>query len=181
MESKKVLGFQKGFTLIEVLIVLILTSLVFGIVLLVLKVAGISGIRYDKKSDLIRQNLLIYYRLKHQLEGAMEFLQFKTTPNEKILKFYTTQGYTYPGNVEVCYKYINGTLYYAEQIEGLKDEKLCENSTYAIGTFKSFVVKCYYKGKIYNQTFTGGIPEKVEIVLGKIKILATPKWRKRVK
>ncbi len=166
---------KKGFTLLELLIVLILLSIVFTVVLSVIKSVGQGSIFLKKQAETLKKKAYIYYTLKHQLEDIKRMLVFKKDEEGDVyLGFITTLGEVYPAVVKVRYRFDKGKLFYCESLYTYDNFLSCENNTETLlGYFKRFKVRIFYRGKWYSEGKSfSGIPEKVEVILGNTPIIA---------
>jgi len=167
---------NKGFTLIEVLIVLMLISLLFSVVLLVFKVAGIHGIIYEKEAEILRNEAVLFYKLKHQLESS-ENINLEKRGKEIILKILTPDGESISGLVDACYIYANNTLYYEEKLNGLKEKDFCTSLKNPIARIRKFKVQIFKAGRTYTEdTGFTGIPDKIRLELNNLIINAQPRF-----
>jgi len=165
---------KKAFTLLEMLITLMLVSLIFSLILILLKAVGVEGVIWGKKSEKLFRQIDTFFQLKHQLEGLSSPLKFEIQKKQKKLIFSSTQGISFRGLVDVCYVYEDGILYYSEKVSGLKKKNFCRNDLTPIGGFGNFSVKVFVRGKWIKGSFLES-PEKVIIKLGTFEVFVTPK------
>jgi len=157
---------NRGFTLPEVLVVLLLISLIFGAVLAVLVSVGRGSLEADRRAGELDRRAFLLYRLRHQLEGALRGLRLERREDGLYLAFVTPVGEVHPGVVGVRYRYAEGRLYYCENPYPRADLLFCEEGKeFSLGDFEDFEVRVFSQGK-WREGFGGGLPEKVEILLG---------------
>ncbi len=165
---------KKGFTLFEILVVLLLVSILFGVVISVVRSVGQGSLVIKEEAEKLREKVYLAYRLKHQLEGLKRNLILKKDEENFYLAFVTSSGEVYPGVVKVRYRFSEGKLFYCESLYTFNDLLSCEkDSETLVGHFKSFKVKVFYRGRWYpeDKDFSG-IPEKVKIFLDDTQIIA---------
>ncbi|NPA40002.1 MAG: prepilin-type N-terminal cleavage/methylation domain-containing protein [Thermodesulfobacteria bacterium] len=178
MESNKV---ERGFTLVEVLVVLILVSLLFSVILLVFKVAGIHGIIYEREAEKLRNEAFLFYELKHQLESS-QGIEVKRVGNRVILEITTPDGESVPGIVDACYIYANQTLYYEEKLHGLEEKDFCTLLKNPVARVLKLKIRIRKAGKIYTEEEGfKGIPDEVRLTLDDVVINAKPKFAEVLK
>lgn len=150
---------RKGFTLLEVLLVLILVSLLFGV------------LSYSFYSFLTNSTSLLADSEKLKQEASLllniqrKVLSAKTLYMEKDKLFMITPvGDYYEGVIKCAYVYKDKTLYYYEfpypygDIRFYEEDKLIK-----LGRFDTFSIKAYDKGQ-FSDTFQG-VPQVVYVKL----------------
>jgi prepilin-type N-terminal cleavage/methylation domain-containing protein len=99
-----------GFTLVEVLVVLILLGLIFSTVTFLFWSTVNSSINIVKNSERLKQKALLFWQLQKAFYGAKNFY----LEGGKKLFLITSGGQYYKGIVKAVFIYKNSTLYYWE-------------------------------------------------------------------
>lgn len=148
---------KRGFTLLEVLLVLVLMGVFFG----VLSFSFYSSVRnsyaLSESAQLAREEALLFWSLQRKLTGATD-LYLK----RDALFMITSAGDYYQGVVKGAYIYRDGWLYYYEfpypygDITFYEEDKLLRVGRFGEVSFRAFV-----EGQ-YLEEFRG-IPQWVEV------------------
>lgn len=150
---------KKGFTLLEVLLVLVLISLLFGTLSYTYYSALNSSLDLARDSQKLRQEAYLLWNLKRKVVSA------KILHMEKDKLFMiTSAGDYYDGMVKCAYIYKEGVLYYYEFPYPYGDIKFYEeDKLIKLGKFNAFSFRAYAGGNFYD-TFDG-IPELLYVKL----------------
>ncbi|MEJ5339282.1 MAG: type II secretion system protein [Aquificaceae bacterium] len=151
---------KRGFTLLEVLLVITLIGVFFG----VLSYSFYSSVRNSylllESAELTKEEALLFWNLQKKLVGAVDLYMRKDA-----LFVITSSGDYYEGVVKCAYLYKDGWLYYYEfpypygEITFYEEDRLIK-----LGRFDEFSFRVYANGQ-YLEEFRG-IPQWVEVRLG---------------
>ncbi len=158
---------DRGFTLLEVLVVLLLLSLIFGTVVTTFPTAGRGALTLRRDADRLYQRVFLTYRLRHQIEGILRSFRLEKREDGLYMGFITSSGETYRGVVQVRYRYDGKELFYCENPYPYGEILSCdEGKEISLGTFEDFRVKVFHGGRWWpeDEGFSG-MPEKVEVDL----------------
>jgi len=150
---------KKAFTLVEVLVVLLLLGLLFGLLSYVLKSGTESSLFVVESSQRLRDESLLVWNIQRKLMSAKDAYM-----EEDKLFLHTYAGDYYEGMVKCAYIFKDGTLYYYEfpypygSINFYEEEKLIK-----LAKFKSFSFLAESAGTT-QKTFRG-LPEKYHIII----------------
>lgn len=154
---------KKAFTLIEVLLVLVLMGLFFGILSYSFYSSTRNAYLLSESSQLTKEEVLLFWDLQRKLVGASDLYIKKDA-----LFMITSSGDYYQGVVRCAYIYKDGWLYYYEfpypygDISFYEGDKLIK-----VGKFKDLSFKAFFNGK-YMEEFKG-LPQWIEVSLeGKV-------------
>ncbi len=148
---------KRGFTLIEVLVVLILMGIVFSTLLIVFSRGIDSSLSISEDSEFLKRKVLLFWDFQRKILGAKKILLKKGN-----LFMITSGGSIYQGIVKCAYIYRDGKLYYYEfpypygAIEEYEEDKLQE-----IGRYKGWRVVAVV-GKREFKSYEG-LPNKVRV------------------
>jgi len=150
---------KKAFTLVEVLVVLLLLGLLFGLLSYVLKAGIESSLFVVESSQRLRDESLLVWNIQRKLMSAKD-----AYIEEDRLFLHTYAGDYYEGMVKCAYIFKDGTLYYYEfpypygSINFYEEEKLIK-----LAKFKSFSFLAESTGTT-QKTFRG-LPERYRIII----------------
>ncbi len=163
---------NKGFTLLEVLVVLILVSLIFSVVLTVVKGIGGGALELKNQAEELKNNIYLSFRIKQQLESLYRNLALEQREDGLYLGFVTASGEVYRGIVKVRYRFSDGKLFYCESLYTYNDLLSCENGhEYFLTKLNNFKVRIFYRGKWFEGKNFYGQPEKIEVYINKYRII----------
>jgi prepilin-type N-terminal cleavage/methylation domain-containing protein len=154
--------YPKGFTLLEVLVVLVLVGLIFTLVLTVFWRITETSSEVSKRASKLQRETTLYWQLTRSFFGTKRLAVVNGTQIYAI----TTGGSLFKGTVWCAYLYRNGTLYYYEypypppySIKEIPREA----SEIILGKFKSVKFSAR-KGGIFYSNFEGK-PDTVKVEL----------------
>ncbi|HFC98621.1 MAG TPA: prepilin-type N-terminal cleavage/methylation domain-containing protein [Thermosulfurimonas dismutans] len=158
---------NRGFTLLEVLVVLLLLALIFGAVITVFRTAGRGALTLQRDAERLSRRTLLSYRLRYQLEGLLRSFRLERREDVLYMGFVTSVGETYPGVVQVRYRYKGKELFYCEKPYPYGEILSCDESReISLGTFENFKVMVFHGGRWWSEEEGFfGTPEKVEVDL----------------
>lgn len=156
---------KKGFTLLEVLLVLVLMGLLFGM----LSYSFYSSVRNSyallESAELTKEEAMLFWNLQRKLTGATELVLRK----EGIFML-TSGGDYHQGLVKCAYIYREGLLYYYEfpypygDLTFYEEDKLLR-----VGRFKNLHFRVFSGGQHFEEF--RGLPQWVEIGFEDKKVL----------
>lgn len=164
---------NRGFTLLEILAVLLLLSLIFGTVVTVFRTAGRGALSIRQDAERLYQRVFLTYRLRHQIEGLLRSFRLEKREDGLYLGFITSSGETYRGVVQVRYRYSGKELFYCEKPYPHGEILSCDEAReVSLGTFEDFRVKVFSGGRWWpeDEGFQG-MPEKIEVDLEDTRII----------
>ncbi|WP_297057601.1 prepilin-type N-terminal cleavage/methylation domain-containing protein [Thermosulfurimonas sp.] len=174
---------DRGFTLLEILVVLLLLSLIFGTVVAVFRSAGRGALTLQQDAEHLYRKILLSYRLRYQIEGLLRSFRLERREDGLYMGFITSVGETYPGVVQVRYRYEDKELFYCEKPYPYGEIFSCdEGQEVSLGIFENFKIKVFYKGRWWSEDegFFGS-PEKVEVNLEGTRMIVSVRvgrvWR----
>jgi len=152
---------QRGFTLVEVIVVLVLLGLIFSI-LLVVYIGGIkNSLGLLKRSESLNLEGRLFWRFTRSIFGASRV----KLVNGTALYLITTGGNVFRGVVWEAYIYNpqNKTLDYyefpypPEKIDEIPPQAV----SYRLGKFSNFLIMAVDTGRTYADY--SGLPDKIEV------------------
>ncbi len=150
---------NKGFTLVEVLIVLSLLGLTFSVLLLTWARGMDSSLNISKRAEELKSEILLFWDLQRKILGAKKIKLYRGN-----IYMITTGGSIYQGIVKCAYVFNNGSLFYYEYpypygaLEEIEEDKLQR-----IGNFENFEVSAVKDKKEWRDY--EGMPDYVVIRL----------------
>lgn len=148
---------NRGFTLLEVLVVLVLVGLTFSTLLLLLRRGVDTGTGITRYSENLISEASLFWDLQRKIFGARKI---KVEGNS--LYMITTGGNLYPGVVKSAYLFRNGILFYYEfpypygALEEVEEDRLQE-----VGRFEEFSVRAIERRR--ELTRYEGLPPYVRV------------------
>ncbi len=150
---------KRAFTLVEVLLVVSLVGLLFGVVIFSFYRATDSSVTLLTSSELLKQEAILYWELERKILGAKQI----HIENDRIYMI-TTGGNYYSGVVKSAYFVKDKKLYYYEfPYPYLSIDDIDEDAAHEVMSVENFSVSAYNRDSRY-KTYTG-LPDFVEIRL----------------
>ncbi len=164
---------RKGFTLLEILVVLLLLSLIFGTVVTVFRTAGQGALLLKRDAERLYQRAFLAYRLRHQLEGLLRSFRLEKREGTLYMGFVTSSGENYPGVVQVRYRYSGGELFYCEKPYPEGEILSCEaGREIRLASLESFEIEIFQGGRWRSgEEGFSGRPEKIAFTLEDLKMV----------
>ncbi len=147
----------KGFTLIEVLIVLTLLGLTFTTLTLLLNRGVDSSLNITTHAESLRSSASLFWDLQRKVAGAKSI---KVKDGDIFMV--TTGGSLYPGVVKSAYLFRDGTLFYYEfpypygPIDEVEEDRL-----QAVGRFEEFYAAAVERRREFKRY--EGLPRYVKV------------------
>ena len=165
---KRLYTSTRAFTLPEVLVVLLLFGLLFGLVSYILKSSAENSAFVVRDSQRLKDEALLIWNIQRKVMSAKDAYM-----EEDRLFLHTYAGDYYQGMVKCAYIYKDGTLYYYEfpypygSLNFYEEEKLKE-----LTRFESFSFSAQAQGQEH-KSFRG-LPERYRIIVEGREYLIKP-------
>ncbi len=161
---------NRGFTLVEVLVVLVLVGLILSTAVFVLwhsLETGLWGVVQAEKTKDLAQTV---WFLQNQLEGIYQKFALRHQGSQILMGFLTTCGEKYPGIVQVRYRVEGGRVYYCESPYPHGELFSCpEGDEHLLLEVSDFEVEAYDNSW---QTNFSGVPQKVRLLINGLPVVA---------
>lgn len=158
----------EGFTLTEVLVVLLITGLIFSVLTVVLFSSTNNSLSLLSRAEELKRDSTLMWNLQRKILSSQEILLEKDR-----LHMVTAAGDFYEGVVKCSYILKNGSLYYYEFPYPYGDLRFFEeNKLIFLGNFDNFKIIAYQNQQSH-QEFRG-MPDYFQIeIKGRIFIVKT--------
>lgn len=141
---------KRGFTLIEVLIVVILIGLIFSLLSMIFYSNINNSLHLILESEKLQREASLFWNIQRKIASAKEIQLDKGN-----LHMLTTAGDYYEGVVKSTYIFRDGNLFYYEFPYPFGDLRFYEeDKLYNLGKFKNFNIWAFKNEKRYDE-FTG--------------------------
>lgn len=150
---------KRGFTLLEVLLVLVLMGVFFGVLSYSFYSSARSSYLLLESAEITKEEALLFWNIQRKLSGAVDLYLKKDA-----LFMITSAGDYYQGVVKCAYLYKDGWLYYYEfpypygDITFYEEDRLIR-----LGRYDEISFRAYANGQ-YLEEFKG-LPQWVELKL----------------
>ncbi|RMH79738.1 MAG: prepilin-type N-terminal cleavage/methylation domain-containing protein [Acidobacteria bacterium] len=151
---------KRGFTLLEVLLVLVLMSIFLGMLTYSFYSTLKNSYAIVELSELTKEEAKLLWNLQRKLSGALELYVKKDS-----LFMLTSAGDYYQGVVKCAYIFKDGWLYYYEfpypygELTFYEEDRLIR-----VGRFEGFQIRAYVMGNHLEEY--RGVPEVLEFKIG---------------
>lgn len=149
---------SKGFTLTEVLVVLILFSVSVSLLLLVFSRGVSTSLSLEERSERTVLLATLFWDLQRKVFGAERIYVEETS-----LYMITSGGSYYPGLVRCGYMFRDGTLFYSEDRNVWGEVYNPNGGWVRVGNFRMFRVVAVEGDREF--TAYDGLPEKIRVYL----------------
>ncbi len=150
---------RKAFTLVEVLVVLTLMGLLFGMLSFAFYRASNGSLNVLQLSESIKREAVLYWELERKITGAKEIY----IENDRIYML-TTGGSLYDGVVKCAYFVKDGALFYYEfPYPYLSLDDIEESKAYKVMEVESFKVRAKVRDSEVRTLI--GLPDYVLITI----------------
>jgi prepilin-type N-terminal cleavage/methylation domain-containing protein len=150
---------NKGFTLVEILIVLLILGLTFASLSLILTRGTDSGLTLVRDSEEFKREVTLFWDLQRKILGAK-----RIKIEDNAIFMHTTGGSHFRGVVKCAYFVENGVLkYYEFPYPYGEIDELYEGITYELGKVDSFEV--YASDGRVDESAYDGLPRYVKVIL----------------
>lgn len=138
---------KKGFTLIEVLIVIILIGLIFSLLSMIFYSNINNSLNLILESERLKKEASFFWNIQRKIASAKEIHLDKGN-----LYMLTTAGDYYEGVVKSAYIFRDGNLFYYEFPYPYGDLRFYEeDKLYNLGKFKNFNILAFKNEKKYDE------------------------------
>jgi prepilin-type N-terminal cleavage/methylation domain-containing protein len=150
---------RRAFTLVEVLLVVVLLSVFFGVLSYSFYSSVRSSYALSGTAQMDKETALLFWNLQRKLSGAVDLYLKKDA-----LFMLTSAGDYYQGLVKCAYIYKDGWLYYYEfpypygDITYYEEDRLVR-----VGRFEGLSLRAYMNGQYVEEL--RGLPQWVELKL----------------
>lgn len=160
---------SRGFTLTEVLLVLIITGLIFSVITLVFSSSVNNSLNLISRAETLKKEASLLWNIQRKILSSTELLLEKDK-----LHMITAAGDFFEGVVKCSYIIKEGTLYYYEFPYPYGDLRFYEDrGLIFVGSFRDLKILAYKNQQIH-QEFKG-IPDYFQIELNGKVFVVKPK------
>lgn len=156
---------KEGFTLIEVLIVIILIGLIFSILSMIFYSNISNSLNFISRSEKLKREANFFWNIQRKIASAKEIQLDKNN-----IYMFTTAGDYYEGMVKSAYIFRDGNLFYYEFPYPYGDLKFYEEDKLNnLGKVKNFRIMAFKKERQYEEF--KGMPDYFMIEYDERKII----------